>query len=75
MTRILLILFLVAGLLAAGCSKEQDEIDAIQQEAVDEGAAAVMDSLEGIGTEADDVGEPAPVEPAPEVEEPELQRL
>jgi cell division protein FtsN len=77
MTRVLLILFLIAGLLAAGCSKKQDEIDAIQQEAVDEDAAAVMDSLEGIGTETDDVGETAPaeaaVEPVPEVEEPEAE--
>ena len=52
MLRILLTIFLIIGLVLAGCSKKEEEIKAIEEEATDTGAEAVMDSLEDTGMEA-----------------------
>lgn len=71
MTRSCLIVLLAMVVLSAGCSKEQEELDAIQQDATTDEATAVMDSLEGTGAkeqpETSGYAEPEPAaEPEPE---------
>ena len=55
MMRLFVMTLLIAALVVVGCSKKQDEIDALQQEAAGRDAAAVMDSLERAGREAADM--------------------
>jgi cell division septation protein DedD len=64
-----------------GCSKKQDEIDALEQEATEEDAGAVMDSLEGTGMETTETVPAVPeemtsqAEPEEEVEKPEYPEM
>lgn len=72
MFRFAVIAILIAGLLATGCSKNDDDVAALEQEASQDEAAAVLDSLqqEGvIGDSAAITGEvSAAVKPEPETE-------
>lgn len=70
MARIFILCVLIVGLVLTGCSKKEDEIKALEQDATGEDAAAVMDSLESGGpTEAAPaVSEPAPDESAVQAE-------
>lgn len=70
MFRTAITVILIAGLMATGCSNKDEDIAAIEQEASQDEAAAVMDSLLEGGTEADSTGqviaeavETQPVEP------------
>ena len=67
MARLILVGVLIVGLIVVGCSKKQDELDAIQKEATDQDAAAVIDSL-GKGTE--EIVEETTEEQAPAVAAP-----
>jgi len=80
MIRLFLIIVLAAGMILVGCSKDEDEIEALEQEAADSDASAVMDSLgagkgEMAGEQVDTaaqpetpVSQPEPTEPEPEPE-------
>ena len=57
MFRIAMALILIAGLLATGCSKKEEDIAAIEQEASQDEAAAVMDSLLEEGAATDSTGQ------------------
>ena len=57
MLRFLIVICLITGLMLVGCSKEEEDLRAIEQEAADQNAEAVMDSLEGTGMEAEETGE------------------
>jgi cell division septation protein DedD len=59
MYRIFVVAMLIVGLMFAGCSKKEEDIKAIEQEAVEGEAAEVMDSLERAGTEAETYKETA----------------
>lgn len=51
--RYVLVICLILGLVVGGCSKKKEEIEAIEKEAAETGAGAVMDSLEGAGAGAE----------------------
>ncbi len=59
MYRIFVVAMLIVGLMFAGCSKKEEDIKAIEQEAVEGEAAEVMDSLERAGAEAETYEETA----------------
>ena len=67
MFRLFLILVLIVGLMTVGCNDKQDEIEALQDEAAGEDAAAVLDSLEGSGEITEGVVEDAEPTVAEEV--------
>ncbi|MFH1701506.1 MAG: SPOR domain-containing protein [Candidatus Zixiibacteriota bacterium] len=50
MARYIIITILFCGLVLAGCSKNQEEIDALSQEATQDETSTVMDSSAGTGT-------------------------
>jgi len=51
MFRFMVMALLIAGLLIAGCSKKNEDVEALEKEAAQDDAAAVMDSLNQVGTE------------------------
>ena len=58
MTSLFLIGVLIVGLRIIGCNKKQDELDAIQQDAADQDAAVVIDSLgQGEGEAVEETAE------------------
>ena len=57
MLRFLIVICLITGLALTGCSKKEEDIRAIEQEAADQSADAVMDSIESTGMEAETAGE------------------
>jgi len=59
MYRVFVVAMLIVGLTFAGCSKKEEDVKAIEQEAVEGEAAEVMDSLERTGTEAETYQEAA----------------
>jgi cell division septation protein DedD len=78
MKRLLLIFILILGLAVVGCSKDDEEIEAIEKEAAEDEATAVMDSLEGVGDQSaqevgyvDSMATQAQTEPEPAITEPE----
>jgi len=71
MTRLFMILVLIVALVVIGCSKKQEEIDALQQEATGEDATAVMDSLQGTSGETAEMSHPATTKPVAKEPEPE----
>jgi cell division septation protein DedD len=81
--RNLLIFILAFSLIIIGCSKDQDEIDALQEDATEMDASAAMDSLESTGDEGGeavtDYAEPEVTaaeesyEPEPEPEYPDVE--
>lgn len=71
MIRLFIISILIIALVAVGCSKKQEEVDALQQEATGEDAAAVIDSMEGVGTQTAGQDQPAMTETVAEEPEPE----
>lgn len=52
MARLFLVCILLAGLLLVGCSKEDEEVDALGDQAAQDEAAAVMDSLNKVKTDS-----------------------
>ena len=52
MARLFLVFMLIAGLMLAGCSKKDEDVDSIGKEAAEDNAAAVMDSLNNQGAGA-----------------------
>lgn len=78
MLRIWMVCVVVIGLIAVGCSKKQEEIDSIQQEAAEDEAAEVLDSLSRAAREYDTAAVRAsesatmqqPVTPKPKEPEP-----
>ncbi len=50
MARLFLVFMLIAGLLLVGCSQKDEDADALGEEAAQDDAAAVMDSLNSEGT-------------------------
>ncbi len=81
MLRIFVLFVMTASLLITGCSKKKDEVDRLQQEAAEEDAAAVMDSLTRLprvpDTSAAAASRPSvterPAQTKPEEPEPEYQ--
>jgi len=73
MSRLFLILVLAIALAFVSCSKKQDEVDALQQEAAGQDAAAAMDSLQNQAGQPAEESQPATPpavtqEPEPEPE-------
>ncbi|MEE9442892.1 MAG: SPOR domain-containing protein [candidate division Zixibacteria bacterium] len=72
MARYIIIVVLCSGLVLIGCNKNQEEVDALSQEAAQDDAGAVMDSLEGTGAgeEIDTLAEVTAAETSEAPEEP-----
>lgn len=51
MARLFLVCIAIAGLLLVGCSKKDEDVDALSDQAAQDDAAAVMDSLNGTGAD------------------------
>ncbi|MEZ5359161.1 MAG: SPOR domain-containing protein [Candidatus Zixiibacteriota bacterium] len=49
MARLFLVCIILAGFLLVGCSKEDEDVDALGDKAAQDEAAAVMDSLNNVG--------------------------
>lgn len=83
MARILIVGILIVSLIAVGCNKKDEDVEAISQEAAQDNAAAVMDSLAGQGAESETgtaamtgTGQAAaPEETSPRVPETDLSDL
>jgi cell division protein FtsN len=79
MLRIFILCVVALSIVVVGCSKKQDEVDKLQQEAGDDEAAAIMDSLSQRSQPPDTATEKPsemqasrkPAEPEPTIPEPE----